>query len=190
MRKLMLLAGAALLGAGSLLAQSQQQQLPPDSAATKRPRPLDPADVNTLTGRESNLSVYARAPKPGHPLDPNDVATLTGRRSVSQRQMPRPRPGHALDPADVETLSSSSDEEGPRYRFNVTPYGTYGYPVDSRVFHDPLFAPRHADTCAVISPRILGFSRGRAFVGFGDPAGSFFFFTNGTRNGSFFFFRP
>ena len=120
MRKSISLLAAFVLCGCIASAQSEQQQQPPPSTETKKPHPLDPADVNTITGRDTNLMPFSRAPKPGHPLDSNDVATLTGRPQRSQWLTKAPRPGHALDPADVETLSSNYNEARP-----YTPYVPY-----------------------------------------------------------------
>ena len=65
-------------------AQTAQPQAQPAAPQTsKRPHPLDPADVETLSGRPYEGANWGRAPKPGHPLDWNDVAILTGKAGSS-----------------------------------------------------------------------------------------------------------
>ena len=184
MRRLIATLGIAFLAAGSVAAQGeQQQQQPSQSTEVKRPHPLDPADVNTITGRDTNLTPFSRAPKPGHPLDPNDVATLTGRPQRSQWITKAPRLGHPLDPADVETLSSNGNE-GSGYRPFVTTYLTPELYANSWNVADPNFAPSQFENNSIFFSRsrrfhgtfIFPFSRRHSSVFFGNRFdGSIFF---------------
>jgi hypothetical protein len=105
---------------------AQPQAQPATPQMPKRPHPLDPADVETLTGRPYEGANWGRAPKPGHPLDWNDVAILTGKAG-----------------------GSSGNYSG--YAYGVTPY-MYVSPYTPMFGHEyftpsstrvrPLFAPR------------------------------------------------
>jgi len=115
MRRAILVAAMTVALAAPMWAQ--QAERPPQEAVTcyvpangdvapgakaKRPQPLDPADVETLTGYPYPVEMRP-APKPGHPLDPADVDVLTGK-----------------------TRRSAYEDYG--YQGKVTPY--YYYPVD------------------------------------------------------------
>lgn len=74
---LLMLAMPALV----LAQQSQQsQQKPPEKpAAEKQKAPEQPAPAPVPTTAEKLRAQFPPAPKPGHPLDPADVDVLTGK---------------------------------------------------------------------------------------------------------------
>lgn len=104
--RLAFLAGAVVL---STAAQSQE---PPkyQSVAPKKkePKPADPADVATLTGRQVPPSVAAK-PEPRDPSETNND--------------PKARKGAPLNPDDVDVLTGKYDQQRqPGYY----PYGVEG----------------------------------------------------------------
>ena len=91
MKRLIFLVALLLVAQGAWAQQgSAQTQEPPKPAA--KPKPVDPADVETLTGRPY-AGEAEPAPKPGHPLNGE----------------PAPKKGHPLDWRDVDILTGKAD---------------------------------------------------------------------------------
>ena len=64
---------------------STEARFIPGPPPAKQRQPLDARDVHILTGRTTYQNYVPQpAPRPGHPLDPADVDTLTGNGSNTQ----------------------------------------------------------------------------------------------------------
>jgi hypothetical protein len=110
-------------------APAQPQAQTPAPQMPKRPHPLDPADVESITGRPYQAAAWGKAPKPGHPLDWTDVEILTGRARGSSSQ-PYARSGYGYGAVPYVYVP-----------MNVPYYGdSYSRPVFTQT--RPLFAPR------------------------------------------------
>lgn len=98
-----------LMAAPALLAQQPAQQPQAQPPEVKKPKPVDPADVATLTGQPGYAAEPEAAPKPGHPLAGE----------------PAPKKGHPLDPRDVDILTGKADRSAQQPAY-APPY-LYGY---------------------------------------------------------------
>jgi len=168
-RAFLFLLALVLMAAPAALAQSQgSEQSQQEKPAAKKPKPLDPADVETLTGRPTGQATAEPAPKPGHPL--------AGERA--------PKKGHPLDWRDVDILTGKAD----RYaqRGYAAPYVYADVPVSGSRFGTSQFGSsqfgttrfgtsRFATVTTEVSPlpfiplgnigtRRFGFAGGRSFV--------------------------
>lgn len=127
----------ALFVAPALLAQEQpkpQESASGGQAPAKKPapKPLDPADVETLTGRPY-AGEAEPAPKPGHPLAGE----------------PAPKKGHPLDWRDVDILTGKADRYNRRGSYaQAVPYIYVDVPVTGSRFGSTSFS---GDT-----PRVFG----------------------------------
>jgi hypothetical protein len=184
MRRAIVLVVAALLVAAGVSAQSQYQSAAP---AKKQPRPLDPADVATLTGRSMPQQQAAR-PRPGSPAQPADVDALTGRSNGQTEARPAPKRGQPLDWNDVDILSgkNQSSTYSPATPYVTVPMGA-GWPNDS-AYQSRI---RFRSDCGLFAPTLCGVTRrSPLFFHRPRPHPSFFFFTGGTRSASLFLFVP
>lgn len=150
--RLTLLTSAVAL---AVSAQSQgQAQEPPkyQSVAPKRPapKPADPADISTLTGRPVPPSVAAKPvprdpaednydPKArkGAPLNPDDVDVLTGKYD-EQRQPGYPRYGSAEDLWTLEWMERHGYTSKDSF-FDRDGYGYRRYGRDDALFVPGVF---------------------------------------------------
>jgi hypothetical protein len=170
-RALLMALAVALVAAPAAFAQEKQdkQDKPanPPPAPAKKP-PVDPADVETLTGRPSTQAAPRPAPKKGAPLDWRDVDILTGKANGRSGQRSYVNPYVYVDP-----LGSGRGYTGSQ-------------------FTDNQFAPVSTQTAPLFAPRAFGRVRDHSFVVFGNTAGpSRFVF--GQRSGGrapFFFILP
>jgi len=131
----------ALFAAPALLAQEQpqpqQQAQVPAAKKPKPPKPVDPADVEALTGRPYEAEAEP-APKPGHPLAGE----------------PAPKKGHPLDPRDVDILTGKADRYNQRgFYGQATPYVYVDVPATGSRFGSTRFG---GDTRTRVTPRVFG----------------------------------
>lgn len=130
----------ALLAVPALLAQEQpqpQQQTQAPAAKKPAPKPVDPADVETLTGRPY-AGEAEPAPKPGHPLAGE----------------PAPKKGHPLDQRDVDILTGKADRFNQRgFYGQAVPYVYVDVPVNTSRFGSTRFG---GDTRTRVTPRVFG----------------------------------
>ena len=146
-RAIYLALAVALFAAPILMAQEQPQPAPSgQTPAAKKPapKPVDPADVETLTGRPYEANAEP-APKPGHPLAGE----------------PAPKKGHPLDQRDVDILTGKADRYNQRgFYGQVVPYVYVDVPVNASRFGSSRFG---SDTRTRVAPRVFGRPlRGRA----------------------------
>ena len=141
MRKVMVL-GVLVLACGVARAQDPPPQQEPQRTAATNP-----------------------ALKPGHPLDPNDVNVLTGRATMPGEPTARPKPGHPLDPADVDILTGKADGGANGSRLYGTPYGYYTYMIDPLAYRgESFFGSTGRSGGMFFTPRVFGRVGGRSFV--------------------------
>jgi hypothetical protein len=134
----------ALFAAPLLVAQEQPepsatggQAQAPAAKKPKPPKPLDPADVETLTGRPY-AGEAEPAPKPGHPLAGE----------------PAPKKGHPLDQRDVDILTGKADRYNQRgFYGQAAPYVYVDVPVSGSRFGSTRFG---GDTRTRATPRVFG----------------------------------
>jgi hypothetical protein len=130
----------ALFAAPALLAQEQpkpQESASGGQAPAKKPapKPVDAADVETLTGHPYEGQAEP-APKPGHPLAGE----------------PAPKKGHPLDPRDVDILTGKADRYNQRgFYGQAVPYVYVDVPVSGSRFGSTRFgsSTRHRTTSRV-----------------------------------------
>jgi len=130
-----------LCAAPALVAQEQPQQQPASgqtpAAKKPAPKPLDPADVETLTGRPYEGQAEP-APKPGHPLAGE----------------PAPKKGHPLDQRDVDILTGKADRYNQRgFYGQAVPYVYVDVPVSGSRFGSTRFG---GNTRTRATPRVFG----------------------------------
>jgi hypothetical protein len=167
-RALWMLLALALVVAPASAQEKQEQNkpAPPAAPAKAKKPPVDPADVETLTGRPSNQAAPSPAPKKGAPLDWRDVDILTGKSNGRSRAYVTP------------------------YVYVDAP--GYGRGNTGSVFTDNQFAPVTTETSPLFAPRAFGRVRDHSFIVFGNTAGTSRFFF-GPRTGGrspFFFILP
>ena len=135
-RAVYLALAVALFAAPVLMAQEQPQTQPQQTQAPAAkkpaPKPMDPADVEALTGRPY-AGEAEPAPKPGHPLAGE----------------PTPKKGHPLDWRDVDVLTGKADRYNRRGSYaQAVPYIYVDVPVTGSRFGSTSFS---GDT-----PRVFG----------------------------------
>jgi hypothetical protein len=126
-RAIYLALALALLMAPAVLAQEQaqpSQQTQAPAAKKPAPKPVDPADVETLTNRPYEAEAEP-APKPGHPLAGE----------------PAPKKGHPLDWRDVDILTGKADRYNqPGFYNQAVPYVYVDVPLNASRFGTTQFS--------------------------------------------------
>jgi hypothetical protein len=126
---------------------AQPQAQTPAPQMPKRPHPLDPADVEAITGRPYQGAAWGKAPKPGHPLDWTDVEILTGRARGSNGYS-----GSAYGAAPYVYVQMDGQMYGSRYG---SPYGARYGSWSGSWFGGDVFAPITTQTRPLFAPRVF-----------------------------------